>query len=162
MPALACIQPVWTWEPALMLPAAQPPAGHDNSLAIRLGRATLRAGLKPVCSLLQRSLPGATKRATRASPTAFNFREPAASSYLLAPSGQTRQHSLEVASHTFSRLSVLHGAQWSSQCIFDALMVKLGHNLRAAPLSRLPVHVCCVSVRPMHAATAHGTQMLLA
>ena len=36
-------QSVWPWGPALMLPAAQPPACHDSSLAVCLGRATLRA-----------------------------------------------------------------------------------------------------------------------
>ena len=43
----------WTWGTALKLPAAQPPACHDSSLAICLGRATLRAGLKPAANFLE-------------------------------------------------------------------------------------------------------------
>ena len=141
-----------------MLPAAPPPACHDCSLAIRLGVATLRAGLKPVCSLLQKSPTlGITKRDIRASQTALDSKKAATP----APSGPTRQRLDEVAGHTFSRLSVLHGVQWRSQCNFD-ILVEQGHNLRAAPMSCLPMHVCCVSVRSMHAATAHGTQMLQA
>ena len=146
-------QSVWTWGPSLMLPAAQPPAFHDRSLATCLGEATPRAGLKPVCSLLQSSLPSITKRITTAFQTAFNVKKAATR----ALSEQTRQRSHEVASRTTSRPSVLHGVQWGPRCIFDALMVKAGPQPEGCSMSCLPGHVCCVSVRPTHAATAHGT-----
>ena len=88
-----------------MLPAAQPPACHDGSLAICLGMATLRAELEPACSLLQYSSPGTTKRATRASQTASTFKRAATP----APSGRTTQRTHEVASHSMLKAVCMAG-----------------------------------------------------
>ena len=106
----------------------------------------MRVGLNCVCSLLQPSSPGIPKRATSASQTAVNSKEAATP----APSERTCQHSHEVASHTMLNAVCTQNAHIAfSGC----LVVKEGHNLKAAPMS---CHVCCASVRPQHAATAHG------
>ena len=83
-----------------MLPAAPSPACHGYSLAICLRMATPGPGPESGRSLLQSSLPSSTKRATRASPTVFDVKQPAT----FAPSRQPRQRSHEVTSHTFARL----------------------------------------------------------
>ncbi len=142
-----------------MLPAAQPPACHDGSLAICLGMATLRAELEPACSLLQYPSPGTTKRATRASQIASTFKRAATP----APSGRTTQRSHEVASHSMLKAVCMAGRPMALTVHLVAqgcLMVKMGINLKAAPMSCLPTHVRCASVRPEHAATAHGARTL--
>ena len=106
----------------------------------------MRAGLNCVCSLLQPCVPGIPKRATRASQTAVNSKEAATP----APSERTRQHSHEVASHIMLNAVC---AQHAHSAFCGCLVVKEGHNLKAA---RMSCYVCCASVTPKHAATAHG------
>ena len=106
----------------------------------------MRAGLKCVCSLLQPSSPGIPERAPKASQTAVNSKEAATP----AASVRTCQHSHEVANHTMINAFCTQNAH-SASC--GCLVVKKGHNLKAAPMS---CHACCASVRSKHAAKAHG------
>ena len=118
---------MWAWGPALMLPAAQPPAGHDNSLAIRLGRATLRAGLKPVCSLLQ------------------NFLKMGINLQLLAcpASHSTRAAQAMVSMHLWSvlRLHCRAGVAWQGVCRRHSLLLTGCQPGRAPPQGSSPESV---------------------
>ena len=142
-----------------MLPAAQPPACHDGSLAICLGMATLRAELEPACSLLQYSSPGTTKRATRASQTASTFKRAATP----APSGRTTQRLHEVASHSMLKAVCMAGrplaltvhlVAQAVSCHVGSLAICLGMATLRAELKLLAL--CCSILRRHHQESHQG------